>query len=421
MLSLIEKKQAGEKLNSDEILRFVRGVTKGSIPDYQISAFLMAIYFQGLARSETVALTNALLESSERLTYPKEFKPVLDKHSTGGVGDKTSLILVPLLSAAGFKVPKMSGRGLGHTGGTIDKLESIPGLRVELTRDELFNQLEDVGCAIVSQSEKLVPAEKKLYALRDATATVNSLPLIVSSILSKKIVGGADAVVIDVKCGLGAFFKTFGDATAFASEAQLVSEQFPIQLSSVITDMNQPLGRFVGNALEVKEVIDILERGDVESSVAHLVIHLGAEVIKLAGVMPEEEAKARLVELIENHMAEKKFYEMVEAQGGDLNAFTRQIDKIADMVDILDVTSPNAGCITQLNAFTVGQVVRNLGGGRAIMDAEINPWVGVELQKKVGDFVNAGDVLARMYVPKELTEEHLTEAILLLQSAYVVL
>lgn len=400
MLSIIEKKQAGGELTPSEIRKFVQGVAEGTIPDYQTSAFLMAVYFKGLSRLETISLTRALVESGETLSYPKDFGYVIDKHSTGGVGDKVTLVLVPLLASAGYKVPKMSGRGLGHTGGTIDKLESIPGFRAELTRDELFSQLKDVGCAIISQTENLVPAEKKLYAIRDATGTVNCLPLIVSSILSKKVAAGADAVVIDVKCGFGAFFKTYGEATAFATEAQIIAGQFPLKLTSVISDMNQPLGRKVGNALEVAEALEILEAGNPQHSVAYLAIQLSASALSLIEAKPELNHEERLSEALRSGKALEKFWEMVSAQGGSISDFKSELESIDEKIERIDVPSPKEGTIAQLNALTVGKVVHSLGGGRTKMEDKINPWVGVELLRKIGESVEEGEPIAVIYAPK---------------------
>jgi len=401
ILKLIEKKQAGEELTSDEIYRFIASVADGSAPDYQVSALLMAIYFKGLTLGETIALTRALVKTGETLSFPEEFSPVLDKHSTGGVGDKISLILVPLLASAGFKVSKMSGRGLAHTGGTIDKLESIPGIKVQLSKEDLFNQLATVGCAIISQSQSLVPAEKKLYALRDATGTVASHPLIAASILSKKIAGGADAVVLDVKCGKGGFFKTYGDATAFTTEILAVSREFPITLTSVITDMNQPLGRMVGNALEVMEVYRALERGDTTVGIVNLAIRLGSELIRSTQRMGLEDAESLLEECFRSGKAFNVFCEMVSAQGGDLKAFLNEMEKIEDKVAKFHVKSPIDGLVVDLDAFAIGRVVQMLGGGRTKMEDRIDHFVGVELVKKIGESAAEGEPLAMIYYPKK--------------------
>ena len=400
ILKLIEKKQAGEELTSDEIYRLISAIVDGSAPDYQVSALLMAIYFKGLTQAETIALTRALVETGETLSFPEEFSPVLDKHSTGGVGDKISLILVPLLASAGFKVSKMSGRGLAHTGGTIDKLEAIPSMRVDLSKEELFNQLATVGCVIISQSERLVPAEKKLYALRDATGTVASHPLIAASILSKKIAGGADAVVLDVKCGKGGFFKTYGDATAFATEILAVSREFPLILTSVITDMNQPLGRMVGNALEVMEVYRALEEGDTSVGMVNLAIRLGSELVHSTQRMGIDEVESLLEECLRSGKAFKVFCEMVSAQGGDLSAFLQEIQEIENRVVKLPVKSPIAGLVVDLDAFAIGKAVQMLGGGRTKMEDKIDPYVGIELVKKVGESVAEGEPLAFIYCTK---------------------
>ncbi len=402
MLALIEKKQAGRRLSADEIGEFVRAVRDGSMPDYQVSALLMAIYFKGLDHEETYALTKAIVDSGDILSFPNELRPVLDKHSTGGVGDKTSLILVPLLSASGYRVCKMSGRGLAHTGGTIDKLESIPGYCVELPAHKLIEQVGSVGCAIVSQSNQMVPVEKKLYALRNATATVNSLPLIISSILSKKVAGGADAVVIDVKCGSGAFFKTYTDAVAFSSEISMVARRFPISLTTVVSDMEQPLGNYIGNALEVKEVIDLLSSGDPNAGLCRLAIRLGVHAMRSVSKIDEEEAVRLLSKNLSNGSAMEKFEQMVSAQGGDLKSFNKEMENIEAKTEKLIVKSPSSGIVSSLDAYAIGKLAHMLGGGRETTEQQINPWVGVRLLKKAGQPVVEGEALAEIYAPKDM-------------------
>ncbi len=312
MIGLVEKKQRGEQLSEAEITRAIADFHSGKAPDYQMAALLMAIYFQGLTPQETTFLTRALLNSGERWDLPAAYHPLLDKHSTGGVGDKTTLLLVPMLAAAGFKGPKMSGRGLAHTGGTIDKLESIPGLRTELSQEEARRQLAEVGCLIISQSERLVPAEKKLYALRDATGTVSQQGLIISSILSKKLASGATHIVIDVKHGSGAFFKREGEAYEFAELFVGIAKQFKPSVAAVVTNMEHPLGYAVGNALEVAEVLGILRDRDTDNEVSLLCMKLGAVLLKLAGKTGnEEEGEELLVGALANRDAAAQHPEVV--------------------------------------------------------------------------------------------------------------
>jgi len=413
ILDFIQKKQHGEELSSEEIARFVSGYSSGEIPDYQVAALLMAIYFEGLSRAETVALTKAIIASGEALSYSPDFAPVLDKHSTGGVGDKTSLLLVPMLAAAGYKVPKMSGRGLGHTGGTIDKLESIPGFRAELSHKELMRQLQQVGCAIVSQSPGLVLVEKKLYALRDATATVASDGLIAASILSKKIAAGASHLIIDVKHGSGAFFPRKKDARVFAESIVALAREFPPRVMAAVTWMGQPLGRTVGNALEVQEGVSILEAGDAEAEVARLSILLGGALLHFAGeTATRQEGEARLAETLGNRSANEKFKQMVAAQGGRLEEFTRLMKTIEERTQRVEVNAPVGGHIRRLDALAVGCLCRRLGSGRARMTDSIDPWVGVVFSKKVGDEVAPGEVIATAYAPMDGDPQAIAEELL---------
>jgi len=406
MLGLIQKKQQGEELTAQEISRFVSGYATGEIPEYQAAALLMAICFEGLTGSETLALTQAIVASGETLTYPHDFAPVLDKHSTGGVGDKTSMLLVPMLAACGFKVPKMSGRGLGHTGGTIDKLESIPGFRTTLNRRELMEQLDSVGCAIASQSPELVPVEKKLYALRDATATVANEGLIAASILSKKIAAGASHVIIDVKYGSGAFFKRERHARSFAEFIVRQARGFPPKVMAAVTNMEQPLGRAVGNALEILEVVETLEGDDMESEVARLSVTLGSALLHFAGAArSREDAEAKLVGTLRDGTARGKFEQMIVSQGGDLNEFMLLMDGIEERVRRVEVRTPVGGYIHRLDAFAIGDFCHRLGAGRNRIDESINPWAGIVLKKKVGDRIEPGEVIATAYTPKGLEPE----------------
>lgn len=413
---LIEKKQRGEEISSSEIARFVSGYTMGKIPDYQAAALLMAIYFQGLSRAETAALTEAIVASGETVSYPLDFAPILDKHSTGGVGDKTSILLVPMLAAAGYRVPKMSGRGLGHTGGTIDKLESIPGFRSDLSHEELLAQLDQIGCAIISQSPELVPAEKKLYALRDATATVASQGLIAASILSKKIAAGASHVIIDVKHGSGGFFKRKSEARHFAKFIVNLAREFPPSVMAAITSMEQPLGRTVGNALEIQEVIDILKTGDAEAEVARLSMLLGGALLHFAGETSNRgEGEAKLAKTLRDGSAQEKFRQMVSAQGGRLTEFSRLRETIEDRTQRVEVKAPVNDHVRRLDALSVGRLCHRLGAGRNRMTDTIDPWVGVILKRKLGDAVMQGEVIAAAYAPMNSDPQAIAEELL---SAY---
>ena len=418
MLELIEKKQRGEELTAEEIARLIAGYGTGAVPDYQMAALLMAIYFQGLSEDETTSLTSALLESGDRWELPAKFHPVLDKHSTGGVGDKTSLLMVPMLAAAGYKVPKMSGRGLAHTGGTIDKLESIPGFRAELSRNGALRQLDDIGCVIMSQSEGLVPAEKKLYALRDVTGTVSQPGLIISSILSKKLASGATHIIIDVKYGSGAFFPSQAEAESFARTLVAISRNFKPEVAAAVTDMSQPLGSAVGNALEVAEVLRIAEQRDVECEVSALCIGLGGALLKLAGEVEDaEQGEDILAQTIADGRAAEKLRALVGAQGGDLDAFRREMGDLGRKTCKVAITARSGGVISGLDALAIGQFCHRQGAGRSRKGEAVNPWVGVVLHKKTGDAVAPGDLLAEAYARLDCDQRSVEEAV---RSAYII-
>jgi pyrimidine-nucleoside phosphorylase len=418
MLELIEKKQRGEELTAEEIARLIADFESGSVPDYQMAALLMAICFKGLSDKEIVSLTRALLESGDRWELSAKFHPVLDKHSTGGVGDKTSLLMVPMLAAAGYKVPKMSGRGLAHTGGTIDKLESIPGFRAELSREDALRQLEDIGCVIMSQSEGLVPAEKKLYALRDVTGTVSQPGLIISSILSKKLASGATHIIIDVKYGNGAFFASRADAEAFAKTLVTISHSFEPEFAAAVTDMNQPLGSAVGNALEVAEALHIVNERDVECEISALCITLGGALLKLAGeVESAKQGKDILAQTITDGRAADKLRALINAQGGDLDVFNREMNSIDRKACKVAITARSSGVIAGLNALAIGQFCHRQGAGRTRKGEAVNPWVGVVLHKKTGDKVASGDLLAEAYARLDCDESSVEEEV---RSAYII-
>ncbi|MBR2987187.1 MAG: pyrimidine-nucleoside phosphorylase [Clostridia bacterium] len=400
MIDIIEKKKKGEVLSREEISFFVTGYTKGEIPDYQASAFTMAVLFQGLNKEETAILTDCMMHSGDVIDLSAIEGVKVDKHSTGGVGDKTSLVLGPLVASCGAKVAKMSGRGLGHTGGTLDKLESIRGMSVSLSREAFIEQVSRDGIAIIGQTGDLVPADKKLYALRDVTATVDSIPLIASSIMSKKLASGSDTILLDVKFGSGAFMKTLEDAVTLASAMVEIGKSLGRDTRAVITDMDQPLGFAVGNIVEVKEAVETL-RGRGPKDLEELCVSLGAIMLDQAGIEHDpDKAKALLRQKIANGEAYAKLKAMVRAQGGD----TSQLDdpsRFTDVAGAQAVYAPKTGYIHAIEALTVGEVAMHLGAGRATKEDTIDMAAGVVLHKKIGDFVKEGDVLATVYTNKE--------------------
>jgi pyrimidine-nucleoside phosphorylase len=397
---LIEHKRDGNEHTPDEIDRIVLGYANGDVPDYQMSAWLMAALLRGLSADETVAMTDAMVRSGRVIDLSAIPGVKVDKHSTGGVADTTTLVLAPLVAACGVPVAKMSGRGLGHTGGTLDKLEYIPGFRVGLSSEEFIAAVQRVGVAVIAQSPDIDPADKKIYALRDVTATVPSIPLIVGSIISKKIAGGADAIVLDVKVGSGAFMKTESDARQLAHELKAVGEALGCRVECVMTDMDQPLGMAVGNALEVAEAISTL-RGEGPAELTELCLRF-AEKMLVLGERAADEAQARrlLTDAIASGAAIAKFREWVEAQGGD--------PRIVDEPSLLPrsgctriVRSETAGFVSRFDAEGVGRSAMMLGAGRAHVDDEIDPGAGIVLAVRVGDAVRIGDELAMMYAASE--------------------
>ncbi|GKV55480.1 pyrimidine-nucleoside phosphorylase [Sporosarcina sp. NCCP-2222] len=393
MVDIIERKRNGEVLSKDEITFFVTGYTNGSIPDYQASALLMAIYFSGMNAEEQGYLTMAMVESGDQIDLSAIEGIKVDKHSTGGVGDTTTLILAPLVAACGVPVAKMSGRGLGHTGGTLDKLESIEGFHIELTEEQFVNQVNQLKLAVIGQSGNLTPADKKLYALRDVTATVESIALIASSIMSKKIAAGADAIVLDVKTGEGAFMKTLEDAEKLASAMVAIGKQVGRETMAVISDMNQPLGYAIGNALEVKEAIDTL-KGEGPDDLTELCIALGSKMIMAGGKASSmEEAKTMLQKVIEDGSALTLFSKMIAAQGG--NSEIVHNPELMPKADYqIEVPAPATGYITKMEADEIGVAAMLLGAGRATKEDEIDLAVGIVLNKKIGDHVEKGEALA---------------------------
>ena len=400
MYDIIMKKRNGGELSKEEIEFFIEGYTKGEIPDYQVSALMMAIYFRKMTEEETLALTMAMADSGDRLDLSGIRGIKVDKHSTGGVGDKTSLALAPMVAACGIPVAKMSGRGLGHTGGTIDKLESFPGFTTVLTTQRFIENVNRVGIAIMGQTADLAPADKKLYALRDVTATVDNLSLIASSIMSKKLAAGADAIVLDVKTGSGAFMKQEADAKALAEEMVKIGKNAGRRTTAVISDMDQPLGFAVGNALEVREAIETLE-GHGPADFLELCLTLGSQML-IAGGKAEntQEAEAALRAVIADGSALKKLAEFVEAQGGDNNVVYHP-ELLPRAAIVLPVPAPESGCLSRIVCDEVGICSLILGGGRETKESEIDLSVGLVLRKKVGDYVEAGEPLAMIHANDE--------------------
>lgn len=400
MYDLIQKKRDGGILEKDEIRWMIQQYTAGSIPDYQMSAMMMALYFQGMDEKETLELTLAMRDSGEILDLSKIQGMKVDKHSTGGVGDKTSITLAPLVSSVGVRVAKMSGRGLGHTGGTIDKLESFPGFSTEISTEHFFEQVNRIGIAIMGQTAELAPADKKLYALRDVTATVDQCSLIASSIMSKKLAAGADAIVLDVKCGSGAFMKKREDAVRLAEEMVRIGKGAGKSTTAFLTNMDQPLGFAVGNALEVKEAIETL-KGKGPEDFTKLCMALGTQMVLSAGIAREEkEAEEMLRKSIASGAALDKLAEWVEAQGGDKEA-VYQPDRLPCSRYQATLTSPKDGYVGHIACDEVGVCSLILGGGRETKESEIDLSVGIVLEKKIGDPVKENDVLAQIHYNDE--------------------
>jgi pyrimidine-nucleoside phosphorylase len=393
---LILAKRNGAALSRDELADLVGGYVRGEVPDYQMSAFLMAVYFRGMTAAETADLTMVMARSGRMVDLSAIPGVKVDKHSTGGVGDKTSIVVVPLVASLGIPVAKMSGRGLGHTGGTLDKLETIPGFRAETGAEVFLDQVRRIGCAIVGQTADLVPADKKLYALRDVTATVDSVPLIASSIMSKKIAGGADAVVLDVKTGRGAFMRDAEGAERLARAMIEIGEALGRRMAAVISDMDQPLGRAVGNALEVQEAIETLH-GRGPDDLRELCLAVAAKMAVFGGAAADAAAaRALLEQALASGGAARKLAAMVAAQGGDAGV-VGEPGRLPRAPVVLDVTASASGWIRAVDALEVGAVAASLGAGRARKEDEIDPAVGVVLARKVGDEVRAGDVIARVH------------------------
>ena len=414
MYDLIMKKRNGHELSGEEIRYMIAEYTADRIPDYQMSAMMMAIYFQGMSEEETLHLTMAMAESGEMLDLSGIQGVKVDKHSTGGVGDKTSLALTPMVAACGVKIAKMSGRGLGHTGGTIDKLESFPGFSTGISTEEFIDHVNTIGISIMGQTKDLAPADKKLYALRDVTATVDQMSLIASSIMSKKLAAGADAIVLDVKTGSGAFMKTREDALALAKEMVQLGKNAGRKTIAVVSNMDQPLGNTVGNAIEVREAIDTLN-GNGPRDFTELVMTLGSYMLLAGGKADKEEtAKRMLRQVVEDGSALRKLAEFVKAQGGD-ESYVYEPEKLPCAKIRKELLAPVDGYIQKIVCDEVGICSLILGGGRETKESQIDLSVGIRLIQKVGACVHKGDVLAEVFANDD---RKLEEAMTRLQQAY---
>jgi pyrimidine-nucleoside phosphorylase len=390
---LIERKRDGEELSGQELTELLLGYAAGDVPDYQMSAFCMAVVFRGLSAAETLALTDAMIQSGETIDLSAQIgRKAVDKHSTGGVGDKTSIAVAPIVAACGVPFAKMSGRGLAHTGGTLDKLESIPGFRVELTRDEFIAQVKDAGVAIIGQTGDLVPADKKLYGLRDVTGTVDSIQLIAASIMSKKIAAGAEAIVLDVKVGDGAFMKTIEDARALAETMVELGRRAGREVVCLLTDMDQPLGFAVGNALEIREAIQTI-RGAGPPDFTELVLAAVSRLLSVSDLgVDESEGRARAEQAMRDGSASAAYERWIAAQGGDPDE-----SRLPTAPVVLPVEAPGDGWVARLGAIAVGRAALHLGAGRAAAGDTIDHSVGIVLRRKRGDRVSAGEALADVH------------------------
>ena len=400
-VDLIQKKRDGQELTTAEIKWLVEGYVAGTVPDYQMSAFAMAVYFKGMTTREISDLTMNMVKTGQEFDLSAIDGVKVDKHSTGGVGDKVTLILAPLVASFGVPVAKMSGRGLGHTGGTIDKLESIKGYQVERSQEDFIRQVQDIGVSVIGQSDQLVKADKLLYALRDVTATVDTIPLIASSVMSKKIAAGADAILLDVTVGEGAFMKTVDEARKLAQTMVDLGKAVGRKTVAVITDMSQPLGRAIGNRLEILEAIEILQ-GKGREDISHFICELAQIMLGLADV---EKTIKEIRQHLENGQALAKFEEMVAAQGGDLEDLYRPV-KVAHVVEI---PAQDTGVISALPAMEFGLYAMRLGAGRAVKSDDLDYETGIVFEKKVGDSVQKGEIVAKVYTNGKISSELVTE------------
>jgi pyrimidine-nucleoside phosphorylase len=404
-LSLIESKREGKILAPEQIQEFIREFTAGKIPDYQMAALLMAIYFRGLNTAETTALTLAMRDSGDVLEFPKDKRPLVDKHSTGGIGDKVSLPLAPLLACLGFRVPMISGRGLGITGGTLDKLDSIPGFKTLLPAAQIIAQVQKVGCVVCGQTDKMVPADKKIYALRDASGTVPSIQLITASILSKKLAESLDALILDVKFGCAAFMQTKADARKLARAMVALGNECGTNTRAILTDMNTPLGRAAGNWLEVKESVECLENkgpNDLRELVVDSAAHLFVQTKKSKSLAA---ARKLAEDCLNSGAPRKKWDEMLLAQGADLQAFNQKLARDFTAQTVLELKAEKSGYVAKCDARIIGEVIRDLGGGRLTKESQINFDVGVDKIAKPGERVEKNSVLLRLHAASQKQAE----------------
>lgn len=410
MVDIIEKKRDGHPLSKEEISFFVKGYTEGSVPDYQASALAMAILFRDMSKEETANLTDAMMHSGETIDLSAIKGVKVDKHSTGGVGDKTSLVLGPLVASCGAKLAKMSGRGLGHTGGTLDKMESVPGTSVALSDRQFVDQVNSIGIAIIGQTASIDPADKKLYALRDVTGTVESIPLIASSIMSKKLASGADTILLDVKFGSGAFMKTIDRARLLAKTMVEIGNALHRDTRAILTDMDEPLGMAVGNNLEVKEAIATLQ-GKGPKDLVELVTCAGAIMLEQASLASSyEEGRAKIAKAIEDGSGFKKLVELFKAQGGDAS-YLLDPSKFPIARYAHQVYAKRKGYVARIDSLSIGVSSMQLGGGRSTMEDVIDMSAGIVLNKKIGDAVKEGELLATCYTNKEGVEDVLSNVL----------
>lgn len=405
IVDIIDKKKQGKALSKEEINYFISSLANNVMPDYQASAWLMAVWFRGMNEEETANLTEAIINSGETIHFGALSKKLIDKHSTGGVGDKVTITLIPLLAAAGIPVAKLSGKGLGHTGGTIDKLESIPGFSTSLSIEDMHNQVEKIGVAIGQQTQNLTPADGMLYALRDVTATIDSVPLIASSVVSKKIASGADNIILDVKYGSGAFMKTPQDAEKLASLMVNIGKRLNKSITAVVTSMEEPLGRAVGNALEIIESIEFLKGNIVTGDIAKLTYDFGVIALAQTGkIIDETTARNYLQEIIHSGKAIEKFKELIEAQGGNAEVI-EDYSKLPEAKYKVEVKSETEGYVKKIDAYKIAYGCKLLGAGREKKTDSIDYSVGVYLNKKTGEKVNIGDTLYTIYSNDEMKTE----------------
>lgn len=391
ILDIINKKRLGEELSYQELDTIFNGYLSGDVADYQMSSLLMAICINGMSDEEIFSLTKIFIDSGDTLDFSDIPGIKVDKHSTGGIGDKTTLIIAPIVAALGVPVIKMSGRGLGYTGGTIDKLESIPGYRIDLSDEEILKQVHDIHLVVTGQTAYLVPMDKVIYALRDVTATVSSIPLIASSIMSKKIAGGADKILIDIKVGNGALLQTKEDALKLQDLMIKIGKVYHREVRCIISDMDTPLGRCIGNSLEVEEAMDVLQGKEKNTILVDLCYELASEMVSMGLEISKEEAYGRVVQCVESGAAYQKFLELVKYQNGD-------IEKLKVSSKIEKITSPKSGVLTEINALELGKLSLALGAGKETIDDKIDYSVGIKLNKLVGEEVQKGDLLATLYI-----------------------